>query len=815
MYDLVFSSPNRDPTIRHAGRAHIRGQFRRIWRPRYLELLDNGMIRYYELPSTADVTLPEDSDLDHVNMIPKDTLLIYHARIIDVTTLRDLHVGLPGGSFGFLFRGQRSLTQELMVKSTEPNPPRDFFCAVSTLDEAQTWVVALQWAATMCQRVRRSMSSGSSGGSNCVVEQPGGVGGVGGNRSKQQQQQQHQHQRLLASASLSPSVKVNRKVVISPDNRSSSIDDDITIIEHGESSSVGEAPPIERPKKKKGRIIVTKVLWYRITKSKSSHSLQWEISYEIALLLLQPPRVEERRVLKTKLELIRMLQQMQVVLQQQDPEALKILESLKSTLASLPDFHKGCKPKEVTQSIPKVDKILRACSMNASIVNTKAFKSAFLLDANNTCDDLRIQEPTWWKVPLTIAFRKVRSIRADVNTDEFVKQWLQHTAKQQQQPPQKHIKALWLLQYPWMVMGGAGIGLVSLYPFFQVYQQNIPSVQIRVDVLALTWMAAAWAGKEYYYNDRSSRPRPSAAKRISSTTSTMKPTTLAGLHRAPSTTSASTELQVDDSDNESTDGEDIIDETFDASIHEDLDTLTSPLAQYPSNGGESCWSVPSDNSIFRVRGPNYLQDKVKIPSGQAPFECRGVDLWLADNPLRHIARHPNVMGGKLGEEDTFLVNFLLPFGNFVAYFTVPPLDQFPGTLASVWCKFVKGDQQYRDARLKLLPIVMEGPWIVKAAVGNGTAPALLGKVIPLQYYFQERAEKQKAVYEVDVIITASSIAKGILSVVKGHTKSLSIAFAFIIEAAEQDELPETALCSFQIHKLNVEHCPHLPECDLD
>jgi len=108
------------------------------------------------------------------------------------------------------------------------------------------------------------------------------------------------------------------------------------------------------------------------------------------------------------------------------------------------------------------------------------------------------------------------------------------------------------------------------------------------------------------------------------------------------------------------------------------------------------------------------------------------------------------MGGKLGDADTFLVNFLLPFGNFVAYFAVPPLSEFPGTLAGVWSKFVKGDQQYRDARLKLLPIAMEGPWIVKAAVGNGTAPALLGKVIPLQYYFQEGNEKQKGVYEVDV-----------------------------------------------------------------
>ena len=31
----------RDPTIRHSGRAHIRGKIRRVWRPRYLELVRN------------------------------------------------------------------------------------------------------------------------------------------------------------------------------------------------------------------------------------------------------------------------------------------------------------------------------------------------------------------------------------------------------------------------------------------------------------------------------------------------------------------------------------------------------------------------------------------------------------------------------------------------------------------------------------------------------------------------------------------------------------------------------------------------------
>jgi hypothetical protein len=234
--------------------------------------------------------------------------------------------------------------------------------------------------------------------------------------------------------------------------------------------------------------------------------------------------------------------------------------------------------------------------------------------------------------------------------------------------------------------------------------------------------------------------------------------------------------------------------------------LSSPLPSYPAN--HSYWSQP-DDSIFRVRGASYLRDRVKQPSKSSPFKCRGVDMWLTDNPERNIARLPYVLGGKLSEEDTFLVNFLLPFGNFVTYFSVDRTN-LSSNVAKVWDKFVHGDQQYRDARLKILPIVLHGPWIVKRAVGPGSSPALLGQAIPLQYYFTQNQKNKKGVYEVDVIITASRIAKGILSVVKGHTKHLTIALGFIIEGTNEEELPESVLASCQIHSLHLERCMKLP-----
>mmetsp|Transcript_1254 Transcript_1254/g.2024 ORF Transcript_1254/g.2024 Transcript_1254/m.2024 type:complete len:1059 (+) Transcript_1254:113-3289(+) len=258
----------------------------------------------------------------------------------------------------------------------------------------------------------------------------------------------------------------------------------------------------------------------------------------------------------------------------------------------------------------------------------------------------------------------------------------------------------------------------------------------------------------------------------------------------------------------SEDGDDANDDIMGTLITESL-TLSSPLPQYPDNGGITCWSRPS-HELFKVRSATYLENRVKTSSAPAIFQCRGVDIWITDNAERNIAKHPSVLGGKLDDEDTFIVNFLLPFANFVAYFSVPPLDQMPPHVARVWSKFVKGDQQYRDRKLKMLPIVMDGPWIVQKAVGPGTAPAMLGRDLPLQYYFSEPTATKRGVYEVDIHVASSRIARGILNVVKGHIKTLTLAFAFIIEASEEADLPEQVLATFQVHSLHLQDCPNLP-----
>ena len=720
-----------DRVVRHSGRANIRGKIRRIWRPRYLELMDNGLVRYYE----CDEEEVGGLDRLHVNMIPKCTLQVYRARIIDVTTLRDVHVGLPRGTYGFLFHARRLIFDDLCVGvNADSNEARDFLCHVSSLEEAQSWVVALQWA-----------SSHNYNDEDDLYSTPSTLGRAGSRK---------------------PAL-----MVVSPSRKQK---------------------PRQSPKV--GKIVVPKV---QIVRAVRTNTFTFELVYQIHLLVLPKKAgtsIEERVLLRTR-------GQMELLLHQLFQECTKskaVLETVRRKLQQKPRSY-----NDYVTSIALVDSILRTLAMDAHICNSTALRSFWSLE------DYVVQPRPLlhFHAANSLASYRIQLIPAG-STDDFVKQWLQRGEYEQVSKQKEYL--YYVLLHPVLLTGALAVPALLFNRFLSLHKL-FGSVELSFDVVLLGWFAAVLVGMEW--EKRRGRTVSTAAKQalplerivpVDEDLTDDLEGSYFDVH------SASTEEGAGDVDSEeegSVEGPPVPSKPF-------ASTLSSPLPQYPDNGGTSCWSKPPDH-IFRVRSSTYLQDRVKSPSGPAPFTCRGVDFWLTDNPERHIARHPSVLGGRLGEEDTFVVNFLLPFGNFVTYYGIPPIEKFPKKLAKVWTKFINGDQQYRDARLKLLPVVVEGPWIVKAAVGPGTSPALLGKVIPLQYYFRHPTADKKGIYEVDVIITASTIAKGILSVVKGHTKALTIAFGFIIEAAQEEELPEFVLCNSQIHALNLEDCPQLPQFDLD
>jgi len=828
------------PQIRHAGRAHVRGKIRRIWRPRYLELFDNGLVRYYELPAaSADISQQQqrDNDWDLVDRIPKYALAVFGARILDVTTLRDMHVGLPHGAFGFLFRGQRLLHLERQYNDDDdddayetgaasaaassssapftvnplphttpsamsiaatamsmqhacggggagrPEPPkqeqqRDFLCAVSSLEEAQMWVVALQWAASYRQR-HPSMSIPTEPWWNNSVE------GVG--RTPSGLVEEDRSVPVAASASGdfdnhemvmvrdeegvdAGGADVGRKgdgAVAAADRIDSTETDalqtQILRRRHPPSSSDEEGQQQRKPVVKEhsvgaetpavksetakdaatksevskatggkvgahrrrmhhhrtslgGKVVVSKVVAYRVVRVSG---LQFEVAYEIHGMLLRRRVAEQWSMLRTAEDIQNLIGDLTKEL---GPSLLDRAQL--GLIRRLPRLSQKPQPTALTQSLSVVDSILRSFVMDAAMVNTNAMKAFLGLSSSQHAVSPKASSSSWKTVKVSnsssisqtlrqwwsahdavsVLSRTTESLPEHVTTDHYVKSWLQA------RPPPSAMDTCVVIAWrrPLVVLGAAGVSAIAVVPLADKWQQIVPRVTMRFDTLVLSWIGAAYVGRCYYatiddtlavsgsegvgrsHRSKTSLSEPSALPSGSSRNVTHGATVADAFQRtgseldhgavapAPPKGDEDDLISVADSSaDEDSDGEEMTGDEDESETQHQL--LSSPLPEYPDNGGVSCWSKPEDD-IFHVRGVNYFSDRIKIPSEPSPLTCRGVDIWITDNPERNISKHPAVLGGMLGDEDTFLVNFLLPFGNFVAYFSVPPLNKFPRKL---------------------------------------------------------------------------------------------------------------------------------------
>jgi Protein ENHANCED DISEASE RESISTANCE 2, C-terminal len=250
--------------------------------------------------------------------------------------------------------------------------------------------------------------------------------------------------------------------------------------------------------------------------------------------------------------------------------------------------------------------------------------------------------------------------------------------------------------------------------------------------------------------------------------------------------------------------------------------IKSPLDMFPPGaklGSHfNCWSMPTHTS-FHVRGSNYFVDRKKVESGQFLFPTRGVDLFLTDTCPENIGTNSGVMGGALRDKPTLIVNFRLPWGVFISYSEIPerfiPFVRkryefdYDGPIPDVKkmspsercvCRFLEADQETKNKTLKIVPVVVEGPWIVKSVVGG--KPAIIGNKLPVNWCY-EKATNNKALYlEADLDIVSSSAARGILSVARSHTNVLTLDLGFVVQANEVDELPEQMTFGVRLHGID-------------
>ena len=100
-------------------------------------------------------------------------------------------------------------------------------------------------------------------------------------------------------------------------------------------------------------------------------------------------------------------------------------------------------------------------------------------------------------------------------------------------------------------------------------------------------------------------------------------------------------------------------------------------------------------------------------------------------------------------------------------------------------KFCSETDTVRDETMKIIPKIVEGPWVAKHALGS--KPALLGRAVTSEYHSGE------GWFEMDIDVSSSSAASGVLRIMKSCSKALVCNLAYVLEGKNEEELPERLL----------------------
>jgi len=178
---------------------------------------------------------------------------------------------------------------------------------------------------------------------------------------------------------------------------------------------------------------------------------------------------------------------------------------------------------------------------------------------------------------------------------------------------------------------------------------------------------------------------------------------------------------------------------------------------------------------------------------------------------RFSFRSHSILGGQLRKKPTLAVNFRFPWGYLNLYFEIPEhlakymssnppeLDSNLSIGETTFAKWLIGDTDYRNQRLKLIPYVAEGPWVVRNMVTG--RPAVIGTKLPVSYRLQtgDGGGAPLLTATLDIGSSISATAKRIVSVCRRYMSALTVDIGFVIQSEEQDELPEQMLGAVRIH----------------
>ena len=102
---------------------------------------------------------------------------------------------------------------------------------------------------------------------------------------------------------------------------------------------------------------------------------------------------------------------------------------------------------------------------------------------------------------------------------------------------------------------------------------------------------------------------------------------------------------------------------------------------------------------------------------------------------------------------------------------------------------------FRNQRTKIIPKVIDAPWVVTAAVRP--APVLMGLKVVQRYF------KGEGYFESDTYVGSSMIADNIVGMCRSYTSMFSTNIAFVVQGESEDELPERLVGCVRLATIDI------------
>ena len=261
------------------------------------------------------------------------------------------------------------------------------------------------------------------------------------------------------------------------------------------------------------------------------------------------------------------------------------------------------------------------------------------------------------------------------------------------------------------------------------------------------------------------------------------------------------------------------------------------------------WGAYTEDDLkgTQVRGPSYLTDSVKIPAGPPLYSLAHVDIFSTrkDEPrvlsvlhrpesYLHSPSHSAFLASQPWTKEAAAASLVLCFTfpgpkstnmSLCMFFhrRIPPAELLPSPITddtfvgveparvrafdTTLRRFRQGSDAYRDGKLKIIPKVAEGPYLVRKAIGR--VPALLGKKLKSTYVWDEALNA----LEVTADVGSSKVAGKIISLVKRTCQSLVVDMTFVLQGDSGDELPESVIGGVRISHCDMDAIQHLSDND--